>query len=337
MPFQVFLGAPTAKELRKIPVDAFHGQWETFDSSYSHPRTKLTAASKSSFDIEPFLPATLEAASRRISLVYQNAIFQDADEDEGGSMDIEEDVPNETTGYGLEGKTTMITWDATPSHSRDASRRDPAKPNATRSFLNTSVSARLESQLETQETQDTQSYDYSDTSSINRFPTFHFNLHSLTSLSALSASKTKGSTKVNMLLAILEAEGPDTITLKKGGEAGKEISVLKMILGDEGGSVCKLTAWREVAEAWGGTGDVVGVKRGDVILIQNVTAAYEPSVSPTLTASTYLKSKLEICYRTMPYTREDMRLRPDLRLGASDAAVRKVGAVVQWFERMAGL
>ena len=33
----------------------------------------------------------------------------------------------------------------------------------------------------------------------------------------------------------------------------------------------------------------------------------------------------------------DMHLRPDLRLGASDAAVRRVAAVVSWFERMAGL
>ena len=33
----------------------------------------------------------------------------------------------------------------------------------------------------------------------------------------------------------------------------------------------------------------------------------------------------------------DMQLRPDLRLGASDAAVRRVSAVALWFERMAGL
>ena len=33
----------------------------------------------------------------------------------------------------------------------------------------------------------------------------------------------------------------------------------------------------------------------------------------------------------------DMQLRPDLRLGASDAAVRRVAAVVSWFERTAGL
>jgi hypothetical protein len=33
----------------------------------------------------------------------------------------------------------------------------------------------------------------------------------------------------------------------------------------------------------------------------------------------------------------DMQLRPDLRLGASDAAVRRVAAVVSWFESTAGL
>lgn len=33
----------------------------------------------------------------------------------------------------------------------------------------------------------------------------------------------------------------------------------------------------------------------------------------------------------------DAKLRPDLRLGYSDAAVRKVSAVVRWFQGMAGL
>lgn len=58
-----------------------------------------------------------------------------------------------------------------------------------------------------------------------------------------------------------------------------------------------------------------------------------------LTASPNLRSRAEICYRTMPRTSvpADLRLRPDLRLGTSDAAVRRVAAVVTWFERMAGL
>jgi hypothetical protein len=39
----------------------------------------------------------------------------------------------------------------------------------------------------------------------------------------------------------------------------------------------------------------------------------------------------------MPYTRDDTRLRPVLRLGNSDAAVKKVAALAQWFEQMSGL
>ena len=66
-------------------------------------------------------------------------------------------------------------------------------------------------------------------------------------------------------------------------------------------------------------------------------ASWEPQTAVSLTASPYLMSKLDICYRTMPYTHEDKRLRPDLRLGSSDAGVRKVALVVKWFEGMAGL
>jgi hypothetical protein len=72
-------------------------------------------------------------------------------------------------------------------------------------------------------------------------------------------------------------------------------------------------------------------------LLIDVMATWDTTTSPTLTASPYLKSKAEICYRTMPYTHEDNRLRPDLRLGESDAAVRKVAGLVRWFEGMAGL
>jgi hypothetical protein len=69
----------------------------------------------------------------------------------------------------------------------------------------------------------------------------------------------------------------------------------------------------------------------------DVSATTTPATTPNLTASPYLHSTMTICYRTMPYTHEDRRLRPDLRLGKSDVGVRKVGAVVEWFERMAGL
>lgn len=50
-----------------------------------------------------------------------------------------------------------------------------------------------------------------------------------------------------------------------------------------------------------------------------------------------------ICYRTMPRVPDreadvnDERFRPDLRLGLTDAAVRKVANIVKWFEATAGL
>jgi hypothetical protein len=122
----------------------------------------------------------------------------------------------------------------------------------------------LESQFETQESQ---SYDYSDASSIARFPAFHFSLNALTTLTALAKSRVKGTQKVTLLLAVLEVDGPDSFRFKKGKDAGKESFVLKMILGDEDGNVCKLTAWREVAQDWGGCGDEIGAKRGDILLL----------------------------------------------------------------------
>lgn len=66
-------------------------------------------------------------------------------------------------------------------------------------------------------------------------------------------------------------------------------------------------------------------------------ATCESSTSISLSASTYLKSTLVVCYRTMPYTREDGRLRPDLRLAASEPCVRKVASTVSWFERIVEL
>ena len=233
------------------------------------------------------------------------------------------------------------------------SQRDKSKDAASFLLNSQSQPAAIESQQQQYpETQDESGFEesigYSDASSIARFPTFHFNLHDVTPLAHLVGAKSR---KVLLVVvAILEVEGPDSIRIKKGPDAGKEISILKVILGDEAGTVCKLTAWREVAETWGGD-----MKRGDVVFIESaytffvydqshthhtdtdVTATSVPNTSPTLTASPNLKSAMTICYRTMPYTHEDNRLRPDLRLGDSDPCVRKVAAAVRWFEKMAGL
>ncbi|KIM77516.1 hypothetical protein PILCRDRAFT_617244 [Piloderma croceum F 1598] len=293
--YRVFLGAPSRAEMRRSSGSY---QWQTVSSE------PLPSASVI------FPPATLEAASRRISLIYQGVIFKEPDEGDGvgEKMDL----------HGSD-QTTAITWPPTAAENTTDSL--PAQSKRAQIISSASASGRQLSLYATQETQETAS------------------LHSLTSLSTFSAlSKSrKGSSNAAILVAALEVEGPDSITVKKGADAGKQISLLKMILGDEYGNVCKLTAWRDIADEWGGNVTSPGVKRGDICLIENVTVSWEPTTSISITASSYLKSRLNICYRTMPYTHEDKRLRPDLRLGFSDPAVRKVAVVVEWFERMAGL
>ncbi|KAF7331014.1 hypothetical protein MVEN_02441700 [Mycena venus] len=308
----LFLGAPSASDIYRSPSE-YH--WRTVSS-----RSAAQAQTSSQAPIYP--PATLEAASRRISLMYQNVIFDES----------KEELEDEGRG----GDETFFTWPPTASLDDESDNQDekymPSFLNVSKSMVQTD--AALESQFETQESQ---SFNYSDACSIARFPAFHFSLNALASLTSLAKSRVKGTQKVTLLLAVLEVDGPDSFYFKKGKDAGKESFVLKMILGDDEGNVCKLTAWREVAQDWGGCGDQIGAKRGDILLLTDVMASFEPSAAVTLTASPWQKPKLEICYRTMPYTHEDQRLRPDLRLGASDASVRKVAAVVRWFEGMAGL
>ncbi|KAF9220113.1 hypothetical protein BS17DRAFT_354197 [Gyrodon lividus] len=313
--YRVFLGAPSAADVDKDPKSYV---WKTIqEPSFTQPSQSQALVPY------PYPPATLDAASRRISLLYQNVIFDDTEEAEELCHEID-DEDNDGL-HPSQDKTTFVTWPLTAA----------GNTTGAPSFLRPS-----ESQLQaTYETQETTSFDYSDASSIARFPNFQFSLHKVTSLSSLyvAAKSGKGSRKVNVLLAALEVEGPDTIRIKKGIDAGKDVAILKMILGDEEGSMCKLTAWRETAEAWGGFGPSPGLKRGDILYLESVTANWEAGSSITLTASPYNKPNTEICYRTMPYTHEDNRLRPDLRLGQSDAAVKKIAALVRWFENMAGL
>ncbi|KAH9921239.1 uncharacterized protein BXZ73DRAFT_91848 [Epithele typhae] len=254
-------------------------------------------------------PSTLASANRRISNMYENVIFMDQD-------DVSEDIEEDSA------ETTAITWPPT------FQRTDGSLSKAYLS-RNSLGGSRFLSQF-TQETQD--NFADSHTSSIIDFPAFHFSLHSLTSLDNLLARasydiqhglRQKQSQKINLLAAVLD----------KGPEAGTEISVLKLVLGDDSDGICQLTAWRGVADEWAGysTGSP-SIKKGDVVFIENPDA---PPVA--CSASPQYKSTLMICYRTMPAVAEDARLRPDLRLGLSDAAVRKVATLVRWFEGMAGL
>lgn len=167
-------------------------------------------------------------------------------------------------GFYLDG-TTVITWPPTAAETTTDINADPSR----RILGYLSTSDIQKSTHETQETQETVSYNYSDASSIGRFPSFTFNLHSITSLSTLVSTSVKGSRKINVLVAALEVEGPDTITIKRGSDAGKQVSLLKMILGDDLGNVGKLTAWREIADSWGGNTASVAAKRGDIIYLQS--------------------------------------------------------------------
>jgi hypothetical protein len=118
----------------------------------------------------------------------------------------------------------------------------------------------------------TTSYDvYSDTSSIARFPNFQFSLGTLSEL-AFAQGKTC------LLLAVLEVDGPDDVTVRRGPDAGRVVSVLRLIVGDEASTIRKLTAWREVAEAWGGaTQDAVGIRCGDVVYFESTSPRPLPS------------------------------------------------------------
>jgi len=239
--YRVFLGAPSPANLYCNEGDF---EWETFTTA------------------TPVLDASIfEAASRRISRLYENMIFAEEDDEDiegasdGNLLDAE---------YSSRAAETFITWSPTQNRTGDASRSQVS-------------SGAQESTIE--ETQETTSHEYSDTSSIGRFPHFSFNLHTLRLVKALvemaKSSRTKGTLKVNVLMAVLEVEGPDAVTIRKGQYAGNQVSILKMILGDGDGNILKLTAWRDVAEMWGiGTDVQLPIRRGDVVLFQSVSGSF---------------------------------------------------------------
>ena len=115
------------------------------------------------------------------------------------------------------------------------------------------------------------SYDKSSTSSVLLLPPLVINPHILSTLSDLPAKMPAGPLKINILVAILEIEGPNRVTVTKGIDKGKEVSVLKMLVSDESSSICKLTAWRDVADAWGRehASQVTRPRRGDTVYVES--------------------------------------------------------------------
>lgn len=69
----------------------------------------------------------------------------------------------------------------------------------------------------------------------------------------------------------------------------------------------------------------------------DVAITYAHPAPPSISASPNEKSAMIICYRTLKILREDRRYRPDLRLGHSDPALRRVSMLVDWVEGVANI
>lgn len=111
----------------------------------------------------------------------------------------------------------------------------------------------------------------SEGSSVSRFPTFHFNLDHITNLSSLALSHNQRPRflKVSLLVSVLEVDGPVYITTKNK-QNPEEIALLKLMISDVGGQICRLVVWRETAEMWGGLSwSDPALKRGDVVYFES--------------------------------------------------------------------
>ncbi|KAJ3007388.1 hypothetical protein NUW54_g3566 [Trametes sanguinea] len=161
--YRVFYGAPSTQDLRK-PSSKLRWQTVTTSDARSGPLT--------------LPPATLAAASRRISMMYANVIFGESQEDDEACVG---DPAGGNEQPHPEGQTTLITWAPTTQGPDETSRS-----RAEVTFLRPSVTiSYFRSQKETQESQETDSFNESNASSIAQFPAFHFSLHALTPLDTL--------------------------------------------------------------------------------------------------------------------------------------------------------
>jgi hypothetical protein len=113
------------------------------------------------------------------------------------------------------------------------------------------------------------------------FPNFQFSLHELANLSAMMSERNiqrnqgpaagRKMTKLSFLAGVLEVDGPDVVELKRGPDAGMEVALLKLIVGDDRGSIIKITAWRQTAEEWAGSDEAnhPAIKKGDIVCFKS--------------------------------------------------------------------
>jgi hypothetical protein len=106
------------------------------------------------------------------------------------------------------------------------------------------------------------------------FPHFAFKFNELSSLSDIVAQHHETGRRpstISFLAAVLEVDGPASVLLKRGPEAGKDVAVLNLIVAEDQSSIMKLTAWREVAEDMSGFDEAnkPKVKQGDIVFFQS--------------------------------------------------------------------
>ena len=376
--YRVFTGAPPPTRNGDIAATS----WKTLSSRDVSP---------------PLPPMTIEKAGRRITLFYQNVIFKNDDFENEDKSEEWESQNGVFAAQHFSFDVKYITGSSDPEililfvflEGIDISSANAA---------GISTSGHVACYADNLSYfQDMCYMDYtgdemtmlSEGSTISRFPTFNFSMNNIASLSSIirAHQPSSASSKVTLLLGVLEVEGPSYVKVKTGHYAGSEVTLLKLIIGDETRVLCKMVAWRETAELWGGVDTGPGLKRGDITLFESMFLFRDlPSpktISPffcfpfflfppkqkrekfliamsgvmvsglprrheglfeefetaklQITASPNLHSQAQICYRTLPEMHENRKLRPDLRLGDSVPAVRRVGEVVGWMERMAGI
>ena len=93
MRYTVFLGAPSPSSALNDVDDSVLYQWRTLPST-ANP--VLNDTSVDSFSGYP--SSALDGASRRISVMYENMIFTDDEEDKGDTQTVEEELMDDGQG-----------------------------------------------------------------------------------------------------------------------------------------------------------------------------------------------------------------------------------------------
>ncbi|WWC63449.1 uncharacterized protein I303_106052 [Kwoniella dejecticola CBS 10117] len=203
--------------------------------------------------------------------------------------------------------------------------------------------------------------------SVSNLPRWSIPLHKLTSLATLLAptrntgrnvTSSRSNKLHTLIVCVLSAEPVVQRQRKEEKAKGKEGSlfigkwtVTAQPLSGEEEVTTTVRLWDECAKEWGER-----VKRGDVVLLENIELKPFTSKEPThLSISPHHIPKITILYRTLPRYEtsrndyiyrpapqadaaqkgrmilEDKMLRPDLRLGRSEAGIRKVEGIARWF------